>query len=74
MKLKNYDVSRATHLLCCAHQIGRIRRDYTMPCISLGKTKSGLVKVVVFGCRYWKHKDHIKQIRYVPPWKIEEVR
>lgn len=70
MRLEDYDVSEATHNLRCAHQLGRSRRDYTMPCIPLEKTKTGMVKLVVFGERDWAHRDHIKHVRYVPMWRI----
>lgn len=71
--LKLYDVSDATHRLRCAHQHGPSRHTYTMPCRLLGRTKSRMCKVVVFGVRDWKGKDHVKRIRYVPSWKLEEI-
>jgi hypothetical protein len=36
-----------------------------MNCIPKGITKSGKMKVLVFGERNWKNKEHIKKIRYV---------
>lgn len=65
MDLSKYDVSDATHLLKCRHQIGRNGFNYTMPCLILDTTESGNIKVVVFGERYWKYKYHIKKIRYL---------
>ena len=73
MDLKKYEVSQATHRLKCRHQICRNGFDYTMPCIVLGKTKSGKVKVVVFGDRYWKYKEHRKRVRYVWPHKVKSI-
>lgn len=72
MTLTKYDVSQATHKLMCRHQICRNGFNYTMPCIILGETKSGLLKIIVFGERYWKHREHIKKIRYVSHFRIKE--
>ena len=71
--LDEYDVSQATHRLQCAHQIGWGRREYTMPCIVLKKTKSGRLKVVVFGERDWKDRGHIKRVRYVFPFQVKGI-
>ena len=56
---------KPTHLLRCAHAIGLSRYEYSMPCIVLGKTKSGRTKIRVFGNRYWKNTSHRSRIRYV---------
>ena len=58
-------ISDCTYLLVCRHCIGRNCRDYYMPCILLGKTKNGKRKLIVFGERDWKGKEHIKRIKYV---------
>lgn len=74
MDLTKYDVSQATHRLRCCHKVGRgPGYNYTMPCIVLGRTKSGKTKIVVFGDRYWKGKDRRKRIRYVWGYKIVEA-
>jgi hypothetical protein len=70
VEIGNATVDQATHLLRCRHQIGRNGFDYTMPCIILGKTKIGKTKVLVFGERYWKYKEHIKSIRYVWSYRL----
>ncbi len=70
MDLTNYTVSQATHKLKCRHQNGRNGYNYTMLCIVLGKMKSRKLKIIVFGERNWAHKQHVKKIRYVPPWKV----
>lgn len=70
MDLSKYDVSMATHNILCRHAIGQNGFDYYMPCVVLGHTKSRMVKCVVFGDRYWRHKDHIKRIRYVAPLRL----
>ena len=73
MDLSQYDISQATHDLKCVHKVGRSPAyRYTMPCIVLGKTPSYKTKIVVFGDRYWKNKDHIKRIRYVTALDIIE--
>ena len=70
MDLSEYKVENATHLLICRHCIGTHCRDYRMSAILLGTTKSKLLKIVVFGERNWKDKDHIKRIKYVKPHKL----
>lgn len=64
-EITQYDISQATHYLECKHCIGRSCSYYVMDCIPLGETKSGKVKILVFGERNWKGKEHIKNIRYV---------
>ena len=73
MNLDKYDVSMATHLLKCRHQICRNGYNYYMKCIPLGRTKSRMMRVVVFGDRAHKNTEHRKRIRYVPPWKLKEL-
>lgn len=60
----------ATHLLSCAHAIGRSRMEYTMRCHVLKDMGNDRVKILVFGDRNWKGKEHISQIRYVAKWRI----
>lgn len=62
--------SDATHYLKCKHCIGTSCSYYNMLCIPLGKTKSGKLKVLVFGERNWKDKEHIKRIRYVDEYRV----
>jgi len=59
------DVKDSTHLLLCKHCIGTRCIEYTMYCKLIGVTKNGLCKIIVFGDRNWKDKDHIKRIKYV---------
>lgn len=70
LNLSKYDVSQATHKLQCRHQICRNGFDYSMLCIPLKKTSSRRLKIIVFGERYWRHRLHIKRIRYVPSYKV----
>lgn len=66
-------VEKATHMLSCSHGFcGSSRRDYEMPHIPLSKTKSGKIKILVFGKR-WRDKDKIKKIRYVDDEKIRLI-
>jgi len=64
-QIGDYTIEEATHLLDCRHAIGSHGRDYCMKCIILGKTKSGNYKLLVFGERNWKGKEHIKNVRYI---------
>ena len=68
--LSKYSVHDATHYLQCRHQICSNGWDYEMPCIPLGRTKRGRVKVLVFGSRYWMGTEHIKRIRYVSSGRV----
>jgi hypothetical protein len=65
---------QATHLLKCRHCVGTNRcRDYSMKCIPVGKTKSGKLKIIVFGDMGWKDKEHIKKIRYVDESRVYKI-
>ena len=44
-----------------------------MRCDVLGKTKSGKLKVKVYGRMFWKDTDHITAIRYVAPDRVIEI-
>lgn len=66
----NLTSENATHLLSCAHAIGRSRKEYKMRCHILKTMDDGRIKILVFGERYWKDKEHISQIRYVSKWRI----
>lgn len=66
MSNEQYTTADATHWLLCRHCVGaKSCREYEMKCVLLGETKTGKQKVLVFGERDWKDKDHIKKIRYV---------
>jgi len=59
-----------THLLSCAHAIANHRREYKMRCHILKDMGDGRVKILVFGERDWKGKEHISHIRYIEKWRI----
>lgn len=60
----------ATHLLGCRQCIGRSSRIYYMRCHVLKNMSNGRIKVLVFGERNWKNRDHISRIRYVDSYRI----
>ena len=67
-------IKDATHKLKCRHaQNSRVGRDYWMECIVLRELPNNRVKLLVFGERYWKGRDHIKYIRYVDKNRIREM-
>jgi hypothetical protein len=71
MDLTTYDIKDSTHFIKCAHAIGsKSRSTYYMDCTYLNDTKNGKAKVVVFGERNWKNKDHIKKVKYIDPNKL----
>ena len=74
--LTKYDISMATHWLDCSHGTCYNNiRHYTMHCLPLGKTKSGKMKLVVFGERDWKFEYRPKiKIRYVEPGRVNPKR
>ena len=55
----------ATHFLECSHCIGHSKQEYYMRCHVLKVMGSDRLKVLVFGERNWKGREHIKHIRYV---------
>ena len=69
----NAGLEAATHLLRCSHCRGRSTTYYKMSCLVLGKTKSGKIKIRVFGERNWACRDHISRIRYVDSWRLTEA-
>ncbi len=66
-------VEDATHLLRCRHCIGRSCKDYFMACIPIVKTKSGKLKILIFGDRNWAVRDNNKRIRYVEEWGVFSI-
>ena len=73
IKLNDYDVSQADHFLKCTHAMPGKNQPpykYKMKCIVLGKTKSGKLKIIVFGYRYWLGRDFKKRISYVSSRRV----
>jgi hypothetical protein len=64
-----YTADDYTHRLMCRHCFGKSVKHYYMKCIKLGETKSGKVKVLVFGDRYWGRLEE-QRIRYVSPDRL----
>lgn len=72
-KIDTLAATDATHNLNCTHCQGRSVSYYKMKCVLLGAVKSGKAKVLVFGERNWKDREHIKRVRYVDPDRITEI-
>lgn len=71
VNIEDFTHKDATHLLRCRHCVGTKHcRTYYMDCIVLGETSNGLLKLLVFGERNWKNKEHIKRVRYMPKNKV----
>ena len=71
--LSQYDVSQATHKLKCWHCMNRKqRKTYYMPCLILKDMGHQMLKIVVFGDRYWERFDK-KRVRYVPKCRVREA-
>jgi len=64
-KYDEYNREDATHVVMCAHAIGRSRKEYTMDCIPLKDMGDGRWKILVFGERNWKGYENKKGVRYV---------
>lgn len=72
LNLDNYSATDATHLLSCRHVVGESSTEYYQRCIPL-KSKNGKTKVVTFGRLFWKDTEHIKNVRYVPNYRILKI-
>jgi hypothetical protein len=45
-----------------------------MRCTLIKDMGDGRAKIVVFGDRNWRNKDHVKRIRYVPKCRLSELK
>lgn len=59
----------APYRLVCQH-VCRWRKTYTMPCHILKAMPDGRLKVLVFGDRYWKGREHVQRVRYVEASRV----
>lgn len=67
------NATNATHWLSCTHSLNsRTKIYYQMPCHVLKTMPDGRKKILVFGERYWKDKQHLSRIRYVPATRISQ--
>jgi hypothetical protein len=65
--------ANATHHLMCSHSC-KWTKLYAMRCHVLKTTKSGQLKVLVFGERNWKGREHLSRVRYVEPGRIRPMQ
>jgi len=65
--------ANATHRLRCAHVIGHNDRTYFMRCHVLKTMPDGRLKLLVFGERNWKNRDHVHRIRYVEADRVSPL-
>lgn len=65
--------ANATHRLRCAHVIGCNDRTYFMRCHVLKAMPDGRLKLLVFGERNWKGRDHVHRIRYVEADRVSPL-
>ncbi|RXG66683.1 hypothetical protein ES695_01855 [Candidatus Atribacteria bacterium 1244-E10-H5-B2] len=57
---------RTTHLLSCSHAFNQKScYDYFMPCIILKKMPGQILKIRVYGDRYWNYNLDKNYVRYV---------
>lgn len=56
--------ANATHHLECRHCC-RWTKVYRMKCHVIKTMPDGRLKVLVFGERNWKDRDHVQRVRYV---------
>lgn len=61
--------ANATHELICQH-VCRWTKTYVMRCHVLKEMPDGRLKVLVFGERNWKDRDHIVRSRYVEAGRV----
>jgi hypothetical protein len=75
LNIDDYRIHQATHNLQCSHCIGNNRINYIMKCIPIGKiTRSGKIRVLVFGDRYWSGRDHRRHVRYVDRYRLSLIK
>jgi hypothetical protein len=63
----------ATYYLHCSHCQGSSRKEYWMKCIILKDMDNERLKVLVFGDRNWRDREHIKHVRYVDKYRVSEM-
>ncbi len=64
--------ANATHRLICRHVL-RWTKVYGMRCHVLKTMPGDRLKVLVFGERNWKGREHISRIRYVEASRVEPL-
>ena len=64
--------ANATHQLICYH-VCRWTKKYAMRCHILKEMGDGRLKLLVFGDRNWKDRDHISRIRYVEAGRVRPM-
>ena len=70
-KLENSDISQATHRLRCYHVIRSNRQTYHMHCLPVKEMSGGRLKIIVFGCRFYRENGlDKKSIRYVDAYRV----
>ncbi|KPW63139.1 hypothetical protein ALO80_200027 [Pseudomonas caricapapayae] len=61
--------ANAPHRLICQH-VCRWTKTYTMPCHVIKAMPDGRLKVLVYGDRYWKGREHVQRVRYVEAGRV----
>lgn len=61
--------ANATHELICQHCC-RWTKTYAMPCHILKVMPDGRLKLLVFGERHWKNREHVSRVRYVEAGRV----
>lgn len=61
--------ANATHELICQHCC-RWTKTYVMPCHILKVMPDGRLKLLVFGERHWKNREHVSRVRYVEAGRV----
>lgn len=75
MQSDKLTIKDATHELLCTHSFNsKSKTHYKMPCIILKEMPKNRYKILVFGERFWKNKEHISKIRYVDKIKVTGIQ
>lgn len=64
--------ANATHHLICRH-VCRWEKTYAMKCHVLKTMPDGRLKLLVFGDRNWKDREHLSRIRYVEAERVRVI-
>jgi len=71
--LESMDVSQATHYLQCTHWQGSSVHYFKMKCVLLKEMAAEKSKVLVFGERHWRDREHLKRVRYVDSSRLVTI-
>ena len=64
---------KPTHYIICNHCQGGNDHEYRMECLLLKITKNGKAKILLFGERYWKNREHKRTVKYIDRSRLIKI-